>query len=124
MSAEAIIGQTHVFQVLFVDATNTPIAVLSPEIEVFYYDNLGIKQVVVATTAMTDDVTETGRYVYPYTIPTSFADGDTLYGLMSGINPSTSDSTLVEETVNLVAATRATGGAVTGGLRAQFVKGG
>ena len=123
MAAEAVIGQTHVFHVLFVDAANTPIVVTSPLIEVFYYDNLGVKQVEVASTALSVDVSETGRYVYPFLIPLTFQDGATLYGKMSGINPATSGTAWVEQTLNLVSADRVVSG-VSGGLRDQFVKGG
>ena len=127
MAAEATLGTTHVFQVLFVDELNTPIVVTSPVIDVYYFDTAGDRVDLVSGSAMTAVVpAETGRYVFPVLISTlTFSDGDTLYGTMSGVDPSTLLSTHIEQTVNLVSSTRATGGSGTfGGLRAQFVKGG
>lgn len=125
MAAEAIIGGTHVFQVIFVDASNLPVVVTNPTISVFYYDAVGTKQWVVNGAAMTLDPTEVGRYVYPQLIATTFNDGDTIYGKMTATNPGTGDEALAEQTVNLVSASRAHGGTVVlGGLRATFVKGG
>lgn len=123
MSAEAVIGTTHTFQVLFVDADNIPLAVLTPLIEVFRYNSLGVKQVIVASTAMTPDPTEVGRYLYPLVISaTLFADGDTLYGNMTGVSPLTGDLARAEQTVNVVSPDRAAPGGGGCGLRANFVK--
>ena len=129
MSAEAVIGSVHTFQVLFADENNNAIAVLNPLIEVFTYDALGAKVVVVPSTAMAVDPTEVGRYVYPLTIAATFVDGDTVYGNMTGTNPTSGDLARAEQTVNIVSPDRASGGGGGGtggdcGLRAQFVKGG
>ena len=121
--AEAVIGTTFVFQVLFLDATNTPIAVISPSIDVFFYDDAGVKQMIVTGAAMTADLSEVGRYVYPQAIDLTFVDGDTLYGTMSGVHPVSSDDAVEEQTVDLVSRDRASGGGFLG-LRARFVKGG
>lgn len=122
-SAEVVIGNTHTFQVLFVDSNNNPLAVLNPLIEIFQYDSLGMKQVVVASTAMVADPTEVGRYLYPLAI-SSYSDGDTLYGSMTGVDPVSGDLARVEQTVNVVSPDRSTpsGGSTHCGLRAHFVK--
>jgi len=124
MAAEALLGSTFVFQVLFVDELNTPIAVTSPTIDVFYFDDVGDRVDVVSGAAMSDAVpAEVGRYVYPVLISTvTFSDGDTIYGEMSGTNPSTSLTTQVEVTVNLVSSARASV-STWSGLRDSFVKG-
>ncbi len=123
--AEVVIGNTFVFQVLFLDDDGTAIDVLTPTIDVFHYNAFGVKQVIVTGAAMTNDPSQTGRYVYPQFINTTFLDGDTLYGTMMGVHPITSDDAVEEQTVDLVSADRAGGGGtVLGGLRARFVKGG
>jgi len=125
MAAEAIIGQTHVFQVLFIDiATLQPIAVINPSIDVFQYDGTGARVSLVTDGVMTSDPSEVGRYIYPFAIDLSFNDGDTIYGYMTGQKPAVAELALAEQTVNLVSAERATGGGTGGGLRATFVKGG
>jgi len=125
-AAEVVIGNVHTFQVLFVDENNNPLAVNTPLIEVFRYDNAGVKVVLVPSTTMVVDPTELGRYLYPLTISsTNFVDGDTLYGNMTGVNPTTGDLARVEQTVNVVSPDRAhPGGGGTCGLRARFVRGG
>lgn len=125
MAAEVVAGEIHVFQVLFVDDLNTPIAVNTPEIDIYYFDNLGARVDMVTAGVMTAVVpAETGRYVYPFTVlATVFDDGDTLYGKMSGVNPGTGLTTFVEQTVNVVSPNRALGGGSVG-MTATFVKGG
>ena len=122
--AEAVIGTTFVFQVLFVDDTGAPITVLSPSIDVFFYDDDGVKQMIVTGAAMTVDPSETGRYVFPQVIASTFADGDTIYGTMSGTHPVTGDDAVEEQTVDLVSVDRDAGGGGSSGMRARFVKGG
>jgi hypothetical protein len=123
MAAEVVAGEIHVFQVLFVDELNTPIAVNDPEIDIYYFDDGGGRVDLVVDATMTAVVpAETGRYVYPFTVlATVFEDGDTLYGKMSGVNPGTGLATFVEETVNVVSPNRALG-AVPVGMIASFVK--
>ena len=126
MAAEAVIGTTFVFQVLFVDELNNPIAVNNPEVDIYWFSPAGVRLDLVVAGVMTPVVpAETGRYVFPFAIMTTFADGDTIYGKMSGVNPGTGLSTHIEETVNLVSASRASGGSSSScGMRASFVRGG
>ena len=85
--AQAIIGGTHVFTALFLDATNTPIAVTSPTIEVFSFDNNGSKATwVVAGTAMAAVAGDLGRFRYTFAIPDSLARGTTIYAVMQGLD--------------------------------------
>lgn len=123
MAAEAVIGTVFTFQVIFVDPTNTPVVVTNPQIEVFGYDQTGVKVVYVPLTALVVDPTEIGRYLYPFSIGVTFVDGDTIYGNMTGTNPTSGDLARVEQTVNIVSPDRAAGGGGgCVGLRAQFVK--
>ena len=126
MAAEAVIGTDHVFQVIFIDTdTGQPIAVNNPIIDVFHYDTLGARVDDVSGAALVPDVTEVGRYSYYFPIPTTFVDGDTVYGYMTGEKPASTELAFAEQTLNLVSASRAHGGGGTiCGLRAQFVKGG
>lgn len=123
MAAEAVIGTVFTFQVIFVDATNVPVVVLNPQIEVFGYDQTGTKVVYIALTPLVVDPTEVGRYLYPFTISTTFVDGDTIYGSMTGTDPTTGDLARVEQVVNSISPNRATGGGGgCEGLRVQFIK--
>jgi hypothetical protein len=118
--ATGIIGEGFVFHTLFVDGSNTPVAVSDPAIEVFYFDANGSKQTVVGPgEAMTAVVGETGRYKYSYDIPGTFDAGDSIYGKMTGEDPATSELYVVEQTVDLVAE-----GAGSTGMIARFVRGG
>jgi len=123
MATEAVIGTPFVFQVLFVDELNTPIAVLTPTINIYYFNAVGTRVDLVVGSAMTPVVpAEVGRYVFPFMIPLTFVDGDALYGLMSGVNPSTFNSTHVEEAVTAISASRGSGGGGSCGMRASFLK--
>jgi len=121
--AEAIISSTHTFQVLFVNGDGIPVDVGNPRITVFRYAT-GVKETLVNNQPMVASTpAETGRYVYSYVVPSTFHDGDTIYGEMSGddlANPG--DVLRHDEEVSIIAATRAGGG--YSGLTAQFVKGG
>lgn len=112
--AQAIIGDTHVFTALFLDATNTPVVVTTPTIEVFSFSSAGIKSTwVAAGTAMAAVSGDTGRYRYVFDIPTSLPR-TTLYGVMQGLNGL--DILLVETEVDLISEADA-----GGGLVARFV---
>ena len=114
--AQAIIGGTHVFTALFLDATNTPVAVTSPTIEVLTFDDNGSKvPLVVAGTAMIIVPSEVGRYQYTYSIPDSLTRGTTLYAVMQGLDGA--DILLVEDEVDLISE-----GDAGPGLVAHFVR--
>ena len=113
--AQAIIGGTHVFTALFLDATNTPVAVTSPTIEVLRFDTNGSKVgLVSAGTAMVIVPSETGRYQYAYDIPDTLSRGTTLYAVMQGLDGG--DILLVESEVDLISE-----GDAGPGLTARFV---
>lgn len=122
MSTHAIIGKVFVFQVLFADSLNTPIAVNTPRISIFYFDRTtGSKTLLVDSAVLPAAVpAEVGRYAYSYTVPGSFDHGDVLYAEMSGTDPNAGDTLiLVDQTLNLISSSSG-----TGGLRTTFVKGG
>jgi hypothetical protein len=79
--ALGVLGEVYVFQALFVDTTGAPVPVVDPSISVFTFSTVGVKETL-ASGAMT--VVEVGRYVYPYTIPTTLREGTTLYAEMTG----------------------------------------
>ena len=123
MSADAVIGDVFVFQILFVDELNIPINVTNPEIEVYYFDDTGVRIDLASGPLIPATPVETGRYVFPYIVPDTFEDGDVIYGEMSAVYQAT--AIRYEETVNLK--TQGGGGGtvpVCCGLRANFVKGG
>jgi hypothetical protein len=116
---EVVIGQPFTFSVLFVDASNTPIAVTSPAITIFNFSALGVKQTLISAALSEVTPAETGRYIYVYTIPGTFTDGDTIYGEMSGTDPGSGDLTRVTQTLTLISSNRGLGGAYPG-LIARF----
>ncbi len=121
-ATQAVLGSAYTFQVLFVDGTNTPIAVLSPTIDIFSYSQTGVKQPLV-TGGTLDPVTpaETGRYTYVFTVPTTFNDGDTIHAEMRGEDPATGLELLVGEDLLVISANRGLG--CPGGLITNFIKG-
>jgi len=130
MALQAVIGQPFTFEVLFVDDTNTPINVNNPTINIFTFTPLGGKQTLVSSPMVPVVPPETGRYVYTYMIPTTFNDGDSIYGEMGGVDPTTSLNMITEQQVVAISANRgqggggSIGGACCCGLVANFVKGG
>ena len=115
---KAIIGEPYVFTALFLDATNTPVAVTSPTIEVLTFDDGGIKvPLVAAGTAMVIVPSEVGRYQYTYTVPDTLTRAQTLHAVMQGLDGV--NVLLVEETVDLFTEDEA-----GPGLVARFVQGG
>ena len=122
--ATGLIGQPFVFQILFLDEDNDPIAVNDATIQVFKFDEDGTKDILVATTAMAAVVEETGRYIYILldSITGALAAGDVVYGMMKGTNPATSAQMIWEIEVNMIVSNAVTGGSV--GLMARFVKDG
>jgi hypothetical protein len=111
------IGDDFVFQALFLDAVNQPIAATGVTIDVFRFDDTtGDKVLLVASIVMTPvNPSETGRFIYQYTIPTTLLDGDVLYAEMSGTDPGTSDRVLQRVQVNVVDPFR------TGGMQHSFI---
>lgn len=81
MAEQAVIGNTYVFQALFVDGAGVPFApAVGPTLDVFSFSTAGAKNPLVTAAAMSAVVpAEVGRYVYPYAVPTTFTDGDMLY---------------------------------------------
>ena len=120
---EAVIGQPYTFTVLFVDATNNPIAVDDPSITIYNFSALGVKQTLVSTAMIEAVPVELGRYTYTYTIPTTLTDGDALYGLMEGTDPTSGLRSWTEQELIAISSNRGLGGGHPG-LIAQFVKGG
>lgn len=98
----AILGQTYVFNVLFLNAAGEPVVVTTPMVQVFRFAPSGNK-VVLTTTAMNPVSGDPGRYTFPYVVPASLAAGDNLYGLMYGVDPDTLDTLRVQVDVSLVA---------------------
>lgn len=116
--SEAVIGETFVFQKVYLDALGVPIAVVSPSIKVFRFDaTSGNEIVLVAGAPLLPAVpADPGRYTYRYTVPTTLQDGMVLYGEMKATDPSSSD--VIVETVALNLKSRSS----TPGLNARFVR--
>lgn len=116
--AKAVIGQPFTFTVLFLDGSGSPVVPPDPTIYAFYFVS-GVQQVFIpAGTPMTSVPGYTGRYIYSTTIPSYLSDSITIYGMMSGTDPSTALVISVEQEVDLFSGAGGSGG----GLRVSFVK--
>jgi len=114
--AKGIIGQAFTFTALFTDGTGTPVAVVTPTVEVFFYNDTGVRvNIVAASTVLPASIpAEVGRYAYTVTIPGTLTARDVIYGVLRGINGG--DTLIVEREVDLFAAI------VASGLSASFVE--
>lgn len=101
MGFTARIGDTITIQAFFRQADGTPLAVNTPTISVFYFDASQTKQEEVSAQIMTAG-SETGRYVYTYTIPATFIHGQSLSVEMTGVDPGTGDTLVINDSLNLV----------------------
>ena len=117
--AKGIIGKPFTFTALFTDSTGTPIAVSNPTIEVFYYDDTGVRVDLVAagTTLNASVPAETGRYAYTLTIPSTLTAREVLYGILRGEDGG-GNTLVIEREVDLFAEI------VSSGLSVSFVKDG
>jgi len=114
LSTTAVIGRAFTFQVRFVDGTGTPIDPPDPTITVFRFSGDSKVLLIDAAAMFPADPVEVGRYVYPYTIPDTLEDGDTIYGDMAGTG-----AEFVEVEVSLLAPD-----AERGRVISRFVRGG
>jgi len=121
MAEQAVIGNPFVFQVLFLDANSDPMTpTVGPFISLFSYSTSGVKNPLVTDEAMSPSTpAEVGRYVYPYTVPTAFTDGDMLYGEVYA-EDGVGTVFRVSREVALIAATRS-GAYNNAGLSTRFV---
>lgn len=116
--ATGVIGSNFTFQAMFRDASGAAIVLTTPLVSVFYFNAVGARtNVVDAATPSGPTPAEAGRYVYGYTIASSFTAGDVLYAEFSGTYPGTGNPVLVQQDVALVAPT-------SGSMIARFVQGG
>lgn len=126
MTTQVVIGESFTFQVLFLDSQNTPIAVNTPKITVFYFDSQGQKVKVVDAQDLNAAVpAEVGRYTYVYTVPLQTTPhGRTYYGEMSGTNPQQGNAKLLTEQTFVAVTSSSSSSSGGAGMKAQFVKGG
>jgi hypothetical protein len=99
---KGIIGSRITFQKLFSNAQSAPIAVTTPTITIYYWDATGVKRTLLMITPLpVSTPSETGRYAYTYTIPTTLTEDVTLYAWMQGTDPGTGDLIAEEQVVDL-----------------------
>jgi len=112
----ALIGRPYTFQILFVNGNSVPVVPSNPEITIFYYDKDSLKTTLVTAPLISSTPPEVGRYIYPWSIPTNFVDGDVVYAEMVGIDPGTNIKIMVEQTLNLAIPP------IASGMHVRFVK--
>jgi hypothetical protein len=119
--AKGIISRPFTFTALFTDASGVPIAVNTPTIEVFYYDETGVRiDLVAAGTVLPSSLpAEVGRYAYTLDpIPATLDARVQLYGVLQGVDPVSGNTLRQEREVDLYATSSLTG------LRTDFVRDG
>lgn len=116
MADRAIINQAYVFPVLFVDGNAVPVTPLNPTITISYYNTLSVKVTLVTADLTPATPAEIGRYVYSYTIPSTFVDGDLLYLEMLATDPGTGNPLRISQTLALAAKP------TTSGMSIRFVR--
>lgn len=122
MAAQAVIGEPFTFHILFVDGANDPLAVVGPAIDIFSFSAAGAKNPLVTAGVLASVVpAETGRYVFVYSVPTTFTDGDMIYADITADDGG--GNTLREkQEVVLIASTRGANFPNNAGLIARFVE--
>jgi hypothetical protein len=116
---EAVPGYAITFQVSFRDASGSPVAVPDAIIVAFKYSNVGVRDDLIPTSAMSpSDPAEVGRYTYTWTVPITLTQGDIVYIEMTGTPPG-EYPVKFSETVDIVPAAETL---MSPGLKAQFVK--
>lgn len=115
-----VIGQPYIFQVLFVDEQNLPVAAEGVVITVSKFDSSGAKENLVADVDMSAVAGDTGRFVYVLLDTSALDPGDVIYGLSTGTNPDTDARMLVETDVSMVVSPSSGAGTMV----ARFVRGG
>jgi hypothetical protein len=122
MAVDAYINEPFIFQTLFVDPEGAPVLVLSPNITIFRMDPLTGDEIPMVVAGPMSPVfpPEPGRFVFPYVIPATLLDGDTLYAETRATDPVTLYVTISNETLNVKS--RASSPTACAGLNARFVK--
>ena len=84
----AFIDQAYRFNFLFTDRDNAPLAVTTPEIEIYHYV-AGVRTVLTVANQPLSVLAppETGRYTYVHTVATTSVDGEILYAEITATDP-------------------------------------
>ena len=118
--AKGIIGFSFTFTALFVDAAGDPFVPVSPTIEVYYFNAVGVRLSLVAPGTVMSVVSGfPNQFAYTITLPTTLTADRQVYATMRGTDPGTGDILVVEEQVDLFDPQVS-----SGGLRTSFVKAG
>jgi hypothetical protein len=80
------LGETADSKFIFLDSTQQPVDVTSPQYTIVYYD--GATEVpVVALSTLTHVTGKTGEYVCSWTIPTTIPINETYFVIATGVRP-------------------------------------
>jgi len=124
MGKQAVIGNPFIFQIRYLDGSNVAFdPTVGPTITIFTYSTAGAKNDLVTAAAMSAVApADTGRFMYAYTIPSTYDDGTMLYAVIEA-EDALANALVDEVEVVLIAATRS-GIYNNAGLTANFVEGG
>ena len=114
-------GQSFTFNVLFFDTVEgSGFEVNNPTINAARY-SAGARIPVLVDVPMTAVVGEVGRYIFEWTVPGDTPLGETIFAEMTGEDPLSGDTLLIEQSVEVGSAAGA-GSSQQSGLRARFIK--
>ena len=82
-----VIGDNYIFHAKFFDGEGNTLTVNTPTITIFTFQSNGDRTVFVSDQQMSESNTETGRWVYSYSIPNDYNYQPVLYGLISAVDP-------------------------------------
>lgn len=116
MSLDGYIGEPIPLQILYLNDTGAPAAVLSPTVVVFRYGAGGARVTLVEAPLVVVGEGDPGRYTYLYTIPDSIEDGTVLYVEFRATDAVTGFLSVTSEVINA----RTRGGSL--GLNVRFVR--
>lgn len=117
-------GDMYTFTTLFLDGLNQPIDVDDPIIEVFVFNDEGVKTFLVPSdTPMVPVEGEVGRFSHTLQIPLNYEYSSTVFAIMQGVSPGDGFTILVEDQLEVFSG-NSSGGGGNDRMIARFVKGG
>ena len=115
-------GDIYTFTGLFLDGLNNAIVVPDPSIEIFAFDEEGVKvELVAAGTEMLGVDGEVGRYYYTYPISINYSYAPTIFAIMRGTHEESGFPIIIEEQLHIIGSG---GGNGCQKMISRFVKGG
>lgn len=115
-------GEKVTFHVLFLDGLNRRMDVADPTIEVFTFDENGVRvDLVESGTDMLAVDDDSGRFSFTYPIPLDYNLGSRIYALMQATDPGSGLTILVEDSSDVYETGSSFGGS-SRRMTSKFIK--